>query len=84
MAQQKRTVEEIPHGRTKLHGLRTNCGCKSGMAALLLSVILCVYYFGHAEGMAYSRQHKIVVSLMVCLGAAAGGKVLGMVWGRYR
>jgi hypothetical protein len=77
-------MDDIKQWQDQQRVLRSSCGCKSGMAALLGSLTLCIYHFGYAGGVTSSRQHKMVTTLLICLGAAIVGKVLGLLWAAYR
>jgi hypothetical protein len=76
--QRELTDDESRYLRTRLDSLRYSCGCRSGMVALLFSLMASSYYFLHVAGAIYSSRQKILYIFLVCLGSAAVGKIIGI------
>jgi hypothetical protein len=76
--------EMAQHWKVKLHSLRHSCGCKSGAAALLMSLAASLFYFFFDSGMVYSSREKILFISLLGFVSAIMGKVIGIVWARIR
>lgn len=68
----------------ELSALRNSCGCKTGMMFLLASVIACIAYFKYTNNMAPLHEHKVLATILIGLGGALIGKILGMSFDRLR
>jgi hypothetical protein len=70
--------------RRKLGKLRSECGCRSGSAAMLVSIGAYVIYAMWLDPVVRSHLERIITGLCVGLAGGLVGKVLGMLWARYR
>ncbi len=67
----------------KLQALRTECGCRAGGWAVLLSLAGCAVWAGVDPGSRRWPSWLVTVG-GVALTAAVAGKLLGIFWARYR
>ena len=70
--------------RRELTRLRSECGCKAGAAALLVSVGTYVLYSVLMNPVASNHREQIIIGIAVGLAGAVIGKILGIVRARYR
>ena len=77
-------TEEALTWRRKLNELRYNCGCKAGMFALILSVVICSCYFKYSESINFGNAKKILITCVIAFISALVGKGMGMLWTRYK
>jgi hypothetical protein len=67
----------------RLEELRTDCGCRAGGKAVLLALV------GYAlwawlEPASRTWGSRLLQGVVVALAAAVAGKILGILWARYR
>jgi hypothetical protein len=67
----------------KLEELRTDCGCRVGGRALCLALVLYASWAWLEPGSRTARS-RLLVGAAVVLAAAVAGKILGILWARYR
>jgi hypothetical protein len=75
---------ERSYWRKRLHSLRYDCGCKTGMVALLLSLVTSIYYFFYSSGTMYSSSKKTLFIFLICFGSTGFGKIIGISWSRMK
>jgi hypothetical protein len=64
----------------RIRGLRSACGCKSGMVGLLTALTAYIVLAAGDAGIV----HRVLVGAGVSLGGALVGKVAGLGWARVR
>lgn len=64
--------------------VNAECGCKSGMVALLIGLTLSTYWFFFHEPNAASWFVRLVYVLSISFGCALAGKIIGMIVPRLR
>jgi len=64
--------------------LKSECGCKAGAFALLLSVVAYSLFSMRADSVTRTNREHLIIGACVALAAALIGKVLGVLWSRYQ
>jgi hypothetical protein len=72
-----------PETERRIRRLRTACGCKSGLVAMLAAVAAYLVASASAPG-GPGVVHRLFVGAGVALGGAVVGKVAGLLWARLR
>jgi hypothetical protein len=67
----------------RIRELRSACGCKSGMVAMLVSVAAYVAVAATGPG-SPGLVHRMLLGVAVALGGALVGKCAGLLWARLR
>jgi hypothetical protein len=67
----------------RIRELRSACGCKSGMVAMLVSVAAYVAVAATGPG-SPGLVHRVLLGVAVALGGALVGKCAGLLWARLR
>jgi hypothetical protein len=67
----------------RIRELRSACGCKSGMVAMLVSVAAYVALAATGPGH-HGLVHLALLGVAVALGGALVGKCAGLLWARLR
>ena len=70
--------------RRRLAELRSACGCKSGAAAMLLTVIAYASYAVWLDPESVSLAARLLSGFGAALLGMAIGKILGIGWARYQ
>ena len=71
-------------GDERLRALRSECGCRSGLAALLVSVVAYTLHSTLIDPIIRSHSERLVTTLGVALAGAVVGKIAGILAARYR
>jgi len=77
-------ADEARAWQSKLHALRTDCGCKLGALVLVLAMAGYAYVVFFLHPGAYSIQQEIIAGGVVFLASATVGKIAGLLLARYR
>jgi hypothetical protein len=77
-------ADEARAWQTKLHALRTDCGCKLGALVLVLSMAGYAYVVFFLHPGAYTLQQGLIAGGVVFLVSASVGKIAGLLLARYR
>jgi hypothetical protein len=72
-----------PETELRIRRLRTACGCKSGLVAMLAAIAAYVVVSASAPG-GPGLLHRLIVGSGVALGGAVAGKGAGLLWARVR
>lgn len=72
-----------PETELRIRRLRTACGCKSGMAAMIAAIAAYVVVSVSTPG-GPGPVHRLLVGAGVGLGGAVVGKCTGLLWARVR
>jgi hypothetical protein len=72
-----------PEVEQRVRKLRSACGCKSGLVAMLASVAAYVVRVTTSAGHA-GLAHHLLAGFAVALGGALLGKCAGLLWARVR
>jgi hypothetical protein len=75
-------MDETTRGR--LANLGSECGCRSGLAALLISVGAYVIHALRVDPVTSSHRDQVIIGICVGLAGAVIGKVLGILLARYQ
>lgn len=70
--------------RFRLAKLRSECGCRAGSVALLVSVGAYVFYAVWMDPVIRTRRERVIIGVCVGLTGALVGKILGVLWARYQ
>jgi hypothetical protein len=72
-----------PDTELRIRRLRTACGCKSGLVAMLAALAAYAVASASSPG-GPGVVHQLLVGAGVALGGAVVGKVAGLLWARVR
>lgn len=64
--------------------LKSECGCKAGAIALLLSVAAYSLFAMRADSVSRGIREHFVIGTCVAVAAATIGKILGMLWAHHQ
>ena len=70
--------------RSRLNNLRTECGCRAGSVALLVSVGAYLIHVNWLDPVTRSHGERIITGICVGLAGMLAGKILGVLWARYQ
>lgn len=72
-----------PEDEARIRKLRDACGCKSGMATMVVGIVgyLVACTTGHGPA---DLGHRLLIGVGVALTGAMAGKLAGLLWARVR
>jgi hypothetical protein len=78
-------LTSLPHpAPVKANPVKAECGCRSGMVALLIGLTLSTYFFFFREPATANSVLRVLYVLLISLGCAVLGKIVGILVPRFR